>query len=82
LKEILKKNDQATTGAKKDLAAKVADGRTLGKIPRCPRCFGGRPKFESEKGIYRCPGYRDDEDFKFCNKKYSLEELPREAWTD
>lgn len=82
LKNALKKNEQSSTGNKKDLVAKVADGKVLGKIPRCPKCFGGRPKFDFKTGLYTCPGYRDDEDFKFCNKKYTMDELPRETWTD
>jgi hypothetical protein len=82
LKEMLKKNDQSMTGAKDDLIQRVADGKVLGKIPRCPKCSGGRPKFDYKTGMYKCPGFRDDEEFRFCNKKYSMEELPREDWTD
>ena len=82
LKEMLRKNDQATTGTKKELIEKVADGKVLGKIPRCPNCFGGRPKFNPATGMYNCPGYHDDERFRFCKKKYTMEELPRETWED
>jgi len=82
LKEMLRKNDQTMSGTKKELVQRVADGKVLGKIPRCPRCAGGRPKFDAKTGMYKCPGYRDDEDFKFCNKKYTMEELPREEWVD
>ena len=42
LKDILKKNLQSMTGNKDDLVYKCADGATLGRIPRCPNCFGGR----------------------------------------
>ncbi len=82
LKNMLKANDQAATGNKDDLVSKVADGKILGKIPRCPKCFGGRPRFDYKKGTYYCPGYRDDTDYKNCHKKYTLEELPREEWQD
>ena len=82
LKDALKKNDQASTGNKKELIAKVADGKVLGKIPRCPKCDGGRPRFDFKKGTYTCPGYRDDTDYVNCRKKYTVEELKREEWQE
>jgi hypothetical protein len=42
LKDLLRKNMQSMTGNKDELIAKCADGATLGQIPRCPSCFGGR----------------------------------------
>lgn len=33
------------TGNKDELLNKIGDGIVLGSIPRCPHCFGGRPKF-------------------------------------
>lgn len=42
---MLKKNLQSMSGNKNDLVAKVADGQVLGRIPKCPKCFGGRPKY-------------------------------------
>ena len=30
------------SGNKDELIYKCADGATLGRIPRCPNCFGGR----------------------------------------
>ena len=42
LKDLLKKNLQSMTGNKDDLIMKCADGSVLGRIPRCPKCFGGR----------------------------------------
>lgn len=46
LKNMLKKNDQYTTGCKDQIVCKVADGITLGKIPRCKKCFGGKYYFD------------------------------------
>jgi len=60
LKDILRKNLQSMSGNKDDLIYKVADGIVLGRIPRCPNCFGGRPKFDFKAGTYYCSGYRDD----------------------
>ncbi len=42
LKDLLKKNLQSMTGNKDDLVSKCSDGSVLGRIPRCPKCFGGR----------------------------------------
>lgn len=82
LKEVLKKNEQSMSGNKDQLVQKVADGKVMGKIPRCPKCFGGRPRYDYIKGTYHCHGYRDDEDMVECDKELTKEELPRETWTD
>jgi hypothetical protein len=50
---------------------KCADGIVLGRIPRCPNCFGGRPKYDYKNGQYYCSGYRDDVDFKNCHTTYT-----------
>lgn len=71
LKNILMKNMQTRTGNKDDLVLKVADGIVLGRIPKCPKCFGGRPKFDYKAGTYYCSGYRDDEDFKNCHTTFT-----------
>jgi hypothetical protein len=52
----------------------------LGKIPRCPSCYGGRLKFDGKTGIYTCPGYMEETDFKNCNKKFSFNEITRTPW--
>lgn len=70
LKDTLRKNLQSMSGNKDELVEKVADGIVLGRIPRCPKCFGGRPKFDFKKGTYYCSGYRDDEDFKNCHSTF------------
>jgi len=82
LKEMLKKNDQTCTGTKDELIEKIADGKVLGKIPRCPHCFGGRLRFDYKSGAYNCPGYRDDTEFHNCHKKYQFSEVTRDAWIE
>lgn len=52
----------------------------LGRIPRCPKCFGGRPKFNYKNGIYHCSGYRDDTDFINCHVEFTLAEIKRDKW--
>eukprot|EP00811_Abedinium_folium_P037031 NODE_9684_length_1406_cov_4.647381.p2 GENE.NODE_9684_length_1406_cov_4.647381~~NODE_9684_length_1406_cov_4.647381.p2 ORF type:complete len:402 (+),score=111.75 NODE_9684_length_1406_cov_4.647381:95-1207(+) len=75
LKALLRTHDMSTTGTKAELVARCADGKAFGALPRCPQCSGGRIRFEA--GIYRCPGYMDDDDFNPCNFKAStIERLP------
>lgn len=45
LKLLLKSNDQSRTGNKAVLVAKCADGAAFGRLPRCPKCLGGKIKF-------------------------------------
>ena len=80
LKDLLRKNSQSMSGNKDDLIYKAADGVVLGRIPRCPKCFGGRPKFDYKQGTYYCSGYRDDEDFKNCKSTFNLDEIKRDPW--
>lgn len=82
LKSILAVNNQPKTGTKKDLIIKCADGKTLGQIPMCPYCGGGKLRFDILSGTYKCPGYMDDDEFKNCGKKFSREEIKREPWID
>jgi hypothetical protein len=81
LKDLLRKNDQSMSGNKDDLIEKVADGMVLGKIPRCSSCFGGRLRFDYKRGVYNCPGYRDDADYHNCHKVFTLKEVTRDPWT-
>jgi len=80
LKDLLRKNMQSMSGNKDELIYKCADGATLGQIPRCPKCFGGRPKWDHLKGTYHCSGYRDDTDFHNCHTNFKKEELTRTPW--
>merc|ERR1712150_56217 len=50
LKKQLKANDQSQSGNKASLIAKCAFGRAFGKLPRCPKCFGGKVKFRLNDG--------------------------------
>ena len=80
LKDLLRKNLQSMSGNKDELVYKCADGATLGRIPRCPNCFGGRPKFDHKKGTYYCSGYRDDTDFHNCHSTFQKGDLKRDTW--
>jgi hypothetical protein len=82
LKEMCKKNSQKVTGTKKELIERIADGKVLGSIPLCPSCGGGRPRFDSGKGTYLCPGFMEDDKFVNCNKKFNMSEIIRNPWTD
>ena len=39
-----------------------------------------RPKYDYKTGAYRCPGFRDDEDYTNCNRGFTKEELKRDPW--
>ena len=80
LKDLLRKNLQSMSGNKSELVFKCADGATLGRIPRCPNCFGGRPKFDHKAGTYFCSGYRDDTDFHNCKSTFQKGDLKRDTW--
>eukprot|EP00301_Raphidiophrys_heterophryoidea_P027954 c990_g1_i1.p1 GENE.c990_g1_i1~~c990_g1_i1.p1 ORF type:complete len:373 (+),score=69.26 c990_g1_i1:1-1119(+) len=80
LKVMCKANDQKCTGTKAELSARVADGLVLGRIPRCPSCSGGHPKFDLATGVYTCPGFMDDDTFKFCNWIGTFSDFKRLPW--
>lgn len=40
------KNNQAKVGRKEQLAVRCADGRQFGRIPPCPKCGGGKLRFD------------------------------------
>lgn len=78
LKALLKANRQSSTGNKDELSQRCAEGLVLGAIPACPLCYAGRPRFELKTGIYKCPGYMDDADFKACF--FESTDLKRDPW--
>lgn len=82
MKNILRKNDQKVTGTKKELVERIADGELLGKIPRCPLCFGGRLQFNNKTGVYKCPGYFEDVKYIRCKGAFDRDFIQREQWTE
>ena len=80
LKEMCRKNDQKIGGTKPELIERIAQGQILGKIPRCPNCAGGKPQFDFKTGYYKCPGYQDDDKFRWCQKKFNFDEITRDSW--
>lgn len=68
---MLRNNYQMLSGKKENLAERVADGRVLGRIPRCPKCFGGRPSYNIYSGTYFCPGYMDDDQLIRCESTFT-----------
>eukprot|EP01124_Arcella_intermedia_P018626 TRINITY_DN2567_c0_g1_i1.p1 TRINITY_DN2567_c0_g1~~TRINITY_DN2567_c0_g1_i1.p1 ORF type:complete len:379 (+),score=75.49 TRINITY_DN2567_c0_g1_i1:52-1188(+) len=77
LKDMLKSNEQVTTGNKVFLIERVAECMTIGCIPRCPDCGSGRPQFK--EGFYVCPGFMDDTSFRRC--QWIGRKLERHEWT-
>ncbi|KAL4434913.1 hypothetical protein ABPG74_021252 [Tetrahymena malaccensis] len=82
LKALLGVNNQPKTGSKDELLLKCADGKTLGQIPICSECGGGKLRFDIQTGIYKCPGYMDDDVFQHCGKKFTIEQVVRQPWID
>jgi len=76
LKDLLKMNDQSSSGSKQDLLEKVADGMLNGALPRCPKCGGGRLKVLGN--MYICPGFMEDDEFKDCD--FTSMDIKRTAW--
>ena len=60
---MLLANKMPRTGTKADLVEKIADGKVLGAITKCPFCGGGQPRFNNKTGEYYCPGYMEDDEF-------------------
>ena len=82
LKQICRKNDQKITGTKSELIERVADGRVLGRIPKCAECGGGRLRFNAKTGVYTCPGYMEDDQFVRCSKSFQAKEVQRTTWSE
>ena len=82
LKAYLKVNLQSRSGNKDVLITKCSDGETLGATPKCTTCGGGFLRFDQSNGTYKCPGYRDDEDYVNCSAKFSKNEIDRSSWQE
>jgi hypothetical protein len=82
LKVVLAANGQSKSGNKTELADKCADGKVLGRIPMCQSCGGGRLRFDMKTGIYKCPGFMEDDDFVNCNKVYTMDQVKRTEWEE
>eukprot|EP01112_Ceratiomyxa_fruticulosa_P018187 TRINITY_DN5776_c0_g2_i1.p1 TRINITY_DN5776_c0_g2~~TRINITY_DN5776_c0_g2_i1.p1 ORF type:complete len:241 (-),score=49.11 TRINITY_DN5776_c0_g2_i1:188-910(-) len=76
LKDRLRANDQLLSGSRPELVKRVSDCIIHGCLPRCPTCSGGRLKYEG--GVYKCPGYHDDDNFVSCH--YRSTSVTRPAW--
>lgn len=82
LKEICKKNEQLVSGSKLDLVERVADGRTLGRIPKCGVCGIGVLRFNQRSGRYYCPGFMQYNVWKSCGKSYDGKDIQRLEWLE
>lgn len=78
LKDVLRRNDQLLGGTKGELVHRCAEGEVLGALPRCPVCGAGKLKFDAKSGMFKCPGYMDDDEFKPCFFKSG--DVDRVAW--
>ena len=90
LQKLCELNQMPKSAGKDVLAERVADCFLSGKIPKCLDCYGGRLRFNIFTGKYFCPGYIDGghffsdlgDDYIFCNKSFSFDEITREKFID
>jgi len=82
LKEICKKNEQLVSGSKLDLVERVADGRTLGRVPKCSACGIGVLRFNQRSGRYYCPGFMQYNIWKSCGKSFDGKDIQRLEWLE
>jgi hypothetical protein len=57
---------------------RCADGYALGRVPKCPACFGTKyfcfnlsPVYNKYTGEYLCPGYKEGDNFIKCDTSYT-----------
>lgn len=81
LKALLRHNEQALGGNRAELLARATDRHRSGNLPRCPSCGGGRlkPVGGDPATLFNCPGYYDDDAFKYCG--YATSEPERTPFT-
>ncbi len=65
------------TGTKDELVERVADRKTLGSIPNCTKCGGGKLRFDMQSGEYYCKGFMEDTTFRFCKARFAKNEVTR-----
>ena len=82
LKGILRANKQIIGGTKAELVQRCAEGQILGAIPLCPVCFAGKPRYDIATGVYKCPGYTDDDEYKPCYFQGTDETISRTPWSE
>mmetsp|Transcript_20180 Transcript_20180/g.17880 ORF Transcript_20180/g.17880 Transcript_20180/m.17880 type:complete len:228 (-) Transcript_20180:77-760(-) len=80
LKDFLKENRQSRSGNKDVLVTKCSDGETLGATPKCEKCGGGFLRFNQSTNFYKCPGYRDDDDYINCSGFFCRSAVKRSEW--
>ena len=69
------------TGTLKELISRCAEGKLLGALPHCPRCKGGKLRFNVKNGEYSCDGYLDKHG-KQVNCVYVTWTAKRLTWLD
>eukprot|EP00917_Polyrhabdina_sp_WS-2016_P024991 GHVP01053927.1.p1 GENE.GHVP01053927.1~~GHVP01053927.1.p1 ORF type:complete len:226 (+),score=63.70 GHVP01053927.1:149-826(+) len=78
LSAMLKKNAQKVSGNKPDLVIRIAEGKVLGALPKCPQCNSGLLRFDQDTGMYTCPGTYEHGHMKECD--FESEEVERIPW--
>jgi hypothetical protein len=76
LKGLLRKNNGLVSGTKAELTRRCAEGKVLGAFPLCPLCSAGKPKFDIKTGLFKCPGYMDDDKWAPCIFSGAIDRSP------
>lgn len=79
MKNLLRLNNLTITGTKSALAARIAEAKVLGCIPKCSECGGGRATWD-DHGYWVCNGYMDDDTWQDCS--FVSKEVIRVPWKD
>lgn len=80
LQAELEHNNQIRAGKKSDLVTRVAEGRVLGSLPKCPKCKHGRIHWSRLGGWYNCPGYYDKDAQIQKRCFFRTQDLKRGSW--
>ena len=89
LQSMLRYNHQKISGNKSDVIARIADCKMYGCLPKCTECGTAllrvtyRTRFGHKgQGIWKCPGYVDDEGAMIHCSFKSQNKIDRPKWKE
>lgn len=80
LRTELRNNQQKTTGSKKQLVERCAEGKVMGAMPLCAQCGKGYPVPDEKRKGFVCKGYREHGQWSRCG--HFAKDLQRADWQD
>lgn len=79
LKDMLRYNDQKTSGAKPELVNRCLDAIINGALPKCPRCRVGHLVYLGS-GRYGCAGSFDQQQKRVRDCSFESTDIERIPW--